>query len=281
LRLLTKELPKTHKIALISDVHIGSRLAHVKGLVNELQSLPKNTYIALGGDLIEAITIKDKRYSPEVSDFNMPLDEAREAIAILKPFKNRILYTLAGNHENLVYKQGYGNLARFIADELGVEYGTYTTKLTVKNKGRLLYKVFHTHGHKGIGSTSEDPHRAEANMQFQLKKHLYKKAGDCLIMVKGHTHKLIIREPMAELVLYDDGQKIRQTYRRNPGNHRYIPEDLRWYVNTGSWLKSYDTTLHESGYAEEAEYDPIEIGYAVIECIDGVVTGVKKKRIGA
>ena len=108
-------------------------------------------------------------------------------------------------------------------------------------------------------------------------------------MAKGHTHKLIVSKPAKELYLTDDGERITQRYTYDDlQRESYIDPNLRWYVNTGSFLKLYHEPIEQedehgnkerlpiSGYAEQGEYDPVELGFAVIEVRDRQVTDVKK-----
>ena len=106
-------------------------------------------------------------------------------------------------------------------------------------------------------------------MHLILKRHLKFKAGDCAVMVKGHTHKLLVCKPEAELYLTDDGKRIQQKYTGWGQNEEYIHPDARWYGNTGSFLKLHGKGI--SGYAEIFEYDPVELGFLILK--------VRRKRI--
>ena len=125
-----------------------------------------------------------------------------------------------------------------------------------------MYKIYATHGFKNITSAAYDPKRRRVNMQLILKRHLKFKAGDCAVMVKGHTHKLMVCKPESELFLVDDGSRIKQKYTRWGQSEEYIHPDARWYGNTGSFLKLHGKDI--SGYAEIMEYDPVELGFLVL-----------------
>jgi len=150
-----------------------------------------------------------------------------------------------------------------VCEKLGVEYGTYSTKLTVQDtNGKLMYKVFDTHGIRSIRSTADDPIRRRTNMELVLKRQLKFKAGDCAVMIKHHTHKLLVCKPESELYLVDDGKRIKQGYTGWGQTEPYIHPDARWYGNAGSFLRLYGDGM--SGYAEIAEYDPVELGWLVL-----------------
>jgi hypothetical protein len=127
-----------------------------------------------------------------------------------------------------------------------------------------------------IRSRADDPVRRLANEKLQLKQHLKDKMGDCLLMAKGHTHKLIVCEPMEQLFLTTEEGEIKQGYTGggSGAGSGFIHPDLRWYVNTGSFLKCYGENVNS--YTEIAELDPIETGYVVVEVRDRKIERVRR-----
>ena len=278
LKLLTKKLQDDHNIFFIGDRHKGSILSSDDGwrkMVEMLQSDYdgcKNNYVAEGGDDIEAIAPDDKRFSPEKLTEKLILAQIDDAIEERMPIKDYYLYKLEGNHERTKWRDGL--ITQTICQKLGVPYGTYTVKLTVNDKwGRLMYKIYDTHGHKGISSTADDPKRRQANLQLTLKRQLKFKAADCAVMIKHHVHKLIVCKPESELYLTDDGKKIQQGYTSWGQREKYIHPDARWYGLAGSFMKLYGNDL--SGYAEVAEYDPVELGFLVLKVRDKQIVELK------
>jgi len=277
-KLITKTLPDNHNLFLFGDLHDGSILSSKHGwdtLVNLMNSEYdgcSNNFGADGGDMIEAIMIDDYRYSPEKLTEPLPLAQVKEAIKKRESIKDKLLYLLDGNHERALWK--FGNLTAEIAEQLGVEYGTWTAKLTVKdNNDKLMYKLFDTHGIKGITSTADDPVRRKANMKLILKRHLKYKAGDCAVMIKHHVHKLIVCQPESELYLVDNSKKIQGKYTHWGQTESYIHPDARWYGCAGSFLKLYGDGI--SGYAEIAEYDPVELGFLCLIVRDKKIVGLR------
>ena len=57
----------------------------------------------------------------------------------------------------------------------------------------------------------------------------------------------------------------------------YIEPNHRYYVNTGTFLKTYG--LGVDGYGERRGYDSIERGWVVVMVRDGKLTEVRKVRI--
>jgi hypothetical protein len=83
---------------------------------------------------------------------------------------------------------------------------------------------------------------------------------------------------MRELHLTYNNGDIQQNYTTpNMSSNGFIHEDSRWYVCSGSFLKTVDIGL--TGYAEAAELDPVELGYAVVEVRDGKVKNVREEFI--
>ena len=277
MKLLSFNLPSNHNSFLFGDTHDGATLRSSRGwgvLVNAINSPYEgcsNNFWVDVGDQIEAIMTDDKRSDEDKSKEPYPLEQVKIAIKNREPIKEKGLVLLDGNHTRKLWR--FGNLAGEIAEGLGVEYGTYTCKLSIKDKSdNLMYKIFATHGQKMIRSTADDPIRRIANEELQLKRHLKFKAGDCAVMVKGHTHKLIVSPPRFELFLTDDGKKIKQNYTSWGQNEPYIHPDARWYGNTGSFLTLYGQDT--SGYAEIAEYDPVELGFLVLKVRDKKIVGL-------
>lgn len=279
MQIITKQLPMTHRLYLISDIHEGSVLVHRNGLdqVCEAVGSERNSYLAVLGDLCEGIVVDDKRYEHGMTDAGLPVPllQYKALVRQFRPIKSKILTILEGNHDFKISNR-FGNGVRdLLCDELGVEYGTYSCKLAVNDKGgRLMYKAFLTHGAGSIRSSSPDPIRREANMLFQLRNRLYRKAGDTALMACGHVHKLLIARPKADLYLTDDGRHVKQAYVEATQVAPFIHPDLRHYVCTGSFMKLY--AMGVSGYAERFGYDPVELGYIVVDVEDGIIRDVQK-----
>jgi len=271
-------LPPDHDLILASDFHEGTILQEVRALFEMRDKVlrEKNTFLAFGGDAVEAITVDDQRYSLETDKKQTPLRQYKNIQDFFAPIANKTLFILQGNHDWALSRTVGDYLQEVLCPTLKIPYGTATAKWTVKDKkGGRMYKFFFTHGSRNISSVADDPIRREANMLLQLKRKLSMKAGDCEIMAMGHTHRLMIAEPMDSLYLHDDGQKVRSAYTDlGTGSGQWIHPDHRFYVNTGSFLKLY--LEHVSGYAERLGYDPVELGYAVLECRAGKIKTVRK-----
>lgn len=279
MQLFTRCLPADCDIYLASDLHIGSLGTHYDGINQLIGSVAsgENNYLVLLGDLAEAICCDDRRFDPDLNDASMttPMRQYMQVIELLKPVAEKILYINDGNHDNK-HSNTIGFIRDVVCRELNIPYGTYSSKLTVTDrKGIPQFKLFTTHGYGSVGSAADDPIRRKANMRLTLKRRLQNKAADVSLMAMGHSHKLLISPPTHALYLYDDGERVKQSYLKPVHEiDSYIHPDHRWFVNTGSFLKNQ--VLGASGYAERFGYDPTELGYCVAEIRDSQIEHVRK-----
>lgn len=285
MKLIPVKLPNDHNIFHFGDLHDGSVLSYRKGwdilcnMMNSEYDGCSNNYGVDGGDPFEAIMVDDKRYSPDNlrdpktgESSPLPLAQLKEAIKIRQPIKHMLLTMLDSNHLRKLWR--FGNLTAEMCEQLGIEYGTWTAKIIVQDKkGNVMFKEYVTHGFKNITSTADDPKRRRVNMQLILKRQLRFKAGDCAIMIKHHTHKLLVCRPESELIMVDDGSKIKQSYTQCKQNEDYIHPDSRWYGNAGSFLRLFGKNI--SGYAEIMEYDPVELGFLVLKVRNKQIVGLE------
>ena len=269
-------VPPNFNLFHFGDLHDGSVLSSSRAF-SKLMDMMNSEYDGCsanygidGGDMIEAIMVDDSRFSPEKLSEPLPLEQMEQAIKKREPIKNKLLAILMGNHERKLWR--FGDITEKVCEKLGVPYGTYTAKFTFQDSnGNLIFKVYETHGFKGIISTADDPKRRRTNMELILKRHLKFKAADCAVMIKHHTHKLLVCKPDADLFLYDDGKEIKQSYTGWGQSEQYIHPDARWYGNAGSFLRLFGKGI--SGYAEIFELDPVELGF--------LITKVRNKKVQA
>ena len=277
-----REVDDDFNIFLIGDAHIGSAMFHGDGLDEMVDMVhsdyhgTKNNVVVVHGDMIEAITVDDKRFQSDTTVEFIPLQQVEMAKRALVPIQKQIAASLQGNHEQKLWK--VGDLSKFIANELNVPYGTYSCKVVYHNNGDVVLRHFAGHGFGSIRSVADDPIRVDANEQLMLKRKLKGKAGDTALMSMGHTHKLIVSRPQKTLFLTDNGVDIDQHYTSNISTGDYIHPDHRWYVNTGSFMKLYGK-MGTSGYAERFGYDPIVLGFAVALVRDRELVNVYKEML--
>jgi len=274
-------MPRDWNYFLFGDSHIGANLRHDKGFAKMVKMINskykglshKKNFAIDHGDIIEAITVDDPRFSVFDTREACILSQMEMAKKELWPIRKKLLAVLDGNHPFKLHK--FGPLTHYVCKQLGVSFGTDQTILTFRHKGKLQFKHFAAHGKGSIGSIADDIERRKLNWRLALKRKLREMAGDCFLGSMGHTHKVIISPPSEVLYLTNNGKKINQHHGTPISTSEYIHPDYRWYVNTGGFLKVYGDVLTEdddvpleqsklgSGYAERAMYPPLQLGFCV------------------
>lgn len=310
MKILEYSVPENYELILFGDSHEGSALQFREGYIETIQYIldGKNRYCLHMGDEMEAFWIDDPRYRPSVLE-KEPLAQQNQVIYDLMPLARdgKLITILYGNHSHKLYPK-VGDITEDTCSKLSIQYGGFSCVVRFIDKYGLQFNGFFTHGRKLIKSVADDPVRNLANLQLQLKQHLKYKMGDCLLMAKAHTHRLIVCDPRSQLYLttnriesdrnnwsnlvkYDeytesetaevvsrqiDEFEILQHYTRNPpfGKGGYVHPDHRWYANTGSFLRTFSEEV--ISYSEIGEYDPVELGLVIVEVNDRSITGVRK-----
>ena len=260
------------------DVHEGAKHKHKEGwakLVEMLHSkydgLHERRNFALDhGDIMEGICTDHPYYDALTVEGNI-LRQIEECVKQRIAIKDKIVCILDGNHPYNLIK--FGEVTKVVCERLGVKYGTFTSRIAYTNKDIVMFKHFATHGHGTINSTIDDPTDRHNSMIRSLRKRLQWKASDCALMSMGHTHKLLVYEPKADLGIRDNGTELLSDYVRY-ANADNLPYNERWYLNTGSFLKLYELGI--SGYAERRNYDPLDLGFLIVKIRGGKIAGVDK-----
>lgn len=261
-------MPDKFKIYLLSCIHIGSSLHHegaFKDVIDKIAT-EKNSYVDFLGDNIEAFGVDDPRFDLATRDKNnpLPLQQANTFIDRVEPIKKKILSIKFGNHEYKYFNR-FGDIVKDVmCKQLKVRYGGFSSVFLLKDdKGKLRFELYTTHGKRRIGSVSPYPSVQKGNELKQLVSALHKKYGYAQVMARGHSHRLLHSPPNNELYLYAEGEsRLKQAYHTNPMNVRYIHPYHRDYLCVGSFLKNIAVGV--TSYSEVADYDPVELGYAVI-----------------
>lgn len=275
MQIIHKTLPRKHKLFLAGDFHIGSlqcNLNRIEELIRTIQC-EKDNYVILMGDQVEAIAYNDPRYDG-TNPYN-PLEQMNIFIDMFEPIKDRIIAILDGNHEAKL--RPFGLVTRDIqCKALDAEYGTSSCVVALEDdENNLMYRVYCHHGFNSTNPKSPSYLMRETRIKEWLKSSLREKCGDAVIMALGHVHKLIVYPPQESLCLATTGNAIKSSYVIPKAiNGGYIHPDFRWYVGTGSFLKQY--SLGHSSYSEMAGYDPVDLGYAVVNVRDSYPQEVER-----
>lgn len=285
MELITAVVPEDFVLYDMSDLHVGSPLCSIGAIqevVAEIAANPKARVI-VKGDAIECILPNDKRYvhTGIMDEYKTPKAQADVVIDLFMPIKKKILAWGIGNH--CLRLINTIDLAKYMADSLGVPYGAYNFKVSYYSKkdNSYMFKTYHTHGWGGSQSNAKDDIQRDANLRASLKHKLAKSGhADCIYMSRGHDHQLTVVEPTIQNRLYltDDGTQIHQHYRQHTDQSAsFIPPDARWYATTGSFRKMYSPSgSFATDYAEMAGYSPSEIGFVKVIVKDKQIVDVQK-----
>ena len=296
MKLFTIQMPLDFNLFLIGDDHEGTILRYDSGW-NTMVEMVNSSYEGLNanrnfiidhGDFMEGIMIDDYRFDLLTTKEAFVLRQLEESKRNFWPIKDKLIALLDGNHTKKLHK--FGPVTKYFCEERLEKpsvFGTYACHITYTNhKGEVMFKHFATHGNGTINCQAGDIEQVLANQRVSLKRKLKNKFGDTLLNSMGHTHKLIVCPPLggnrdkSTLFLKGTDKGISQRYTRVEKTDNYIHPDFKWYVNTGSFYQLYvDMPDGEevSGYAEVANYDPIELGFAVAMVRDGKLTGIQKE----
>lgn len=275
-------LGRDHDLYLAGDFHRGSTSQsrpHVERFVADVRSNPVGKWVGMG-DYIEALTVDDRRFDLDVEENLKPIGQYLSMKQDLEPIKDKNIGLLQGNHEYFLSRRIGEYLHDAWCPNWNVPYLTYTAVLQILDEdGKQLYKIFLWHGRGTIKSRIDDPGERLHSMLRALKRKLYLKMGDCLIMAMAHTHRLLLKRPETALALYSnlllpEGHRVKDWYEgKQTSRYGYIQPSGRWYVNTGGFTRAYVEGV--STYVETGDHDPIELGYARVLCREGLVEDIE------
>lgn len=284
MKLIKINLPIDHEIVWIACLHEGNAHQHSRGIDEAVDYIAskKNRYCFIVGDIAEAIQINDKRYEHDIHKKKASIiGQYNSATDRLKKIKNKVLGSVAGNHDWKI--RSYGDFVEEIfCRGLEIPYGTYSCKLIVSDpKGKIQYKSFITHGNGSLNSAHAEPIMRDASLQTQVKRKLSRELmSDCHLQVIAHFHRPIIVPPHQSLYLTDDGARIKQNYHADADPRaKYIPEDLRWHIAVPGFIRKYSKNDDTSGYVERAGLSPVELGYLVSHAQAGKTISVEKRLV--
>ena len=287
-------MPGNYFIGVWGDWHVYNN-AVAYSSINDFKRVVlsrKNYFAVLGGDLTETIVPFDKRFSfdahTDKKDGQGVLPDARIqkqrdfVVELCKPLADadRLLWLLQGNHEARVMNS-YGDITADIVKDLGLPKdcnGGYVCKADMGS-----FKIYDWHGNgmppRGFAG---DARQNKTNKEIWLKRRLRKKCADCEVMLMHHIHQVVIHPPVEELIMVDNGQKLKSFYTKTAkidldNGMFYIPEELRWYASSGTALRSQGDGWES--YAEVYGLDPTDIAYIEIEVRNDKVKSIVKKTL--
>ena len=271
MEIFSKEMPSSYSLYDLSDFHLGSPACYERGIEKTIKKILKkeNRYCIIKGDIIDGIPIGDKRMKAMSLDGGKivtPQEQADIAIEILRPLAEagRLLFCTFGNHEATV--ANIFDPLDYICNALDVRNGKWITIFTHLKDGEPQWRGFFCHGKFQITSAAKDAIQEEANLKAALRKKLQRKFSNVIVASVGHSHKLIVCPPTfydESLVAATETGVKQITKEPVDQTADVIPFDARWYVNTGSFHKTYGEPGEGIPYSELALFDPVQLGYVV------------------
>lgn len=279
MRILTAVLPEDCDIALLSDDHNGliSRCDQAVAGVLDWVGKKKNRRFAHLGDAFEARCIHHKFFDLDNTKIPIPQQQIKQEAYEFRHVAPKCIAWLMGNHE--WGQSTVMDMTMSVLETLGIPdvYGGLACKVhLVTEKGEPIGKLYLQHKTRGrFVSNAKDHEQRSANIKASVKMSLLNKACDCHVMACGHAHQVVVVPPSHILGVNDTGGNLGQVYLDDilpAADAQYIDPNQRWYACTGSFLQT--SVLGIETYAERAGYDPVEIGWVVLEIRDGKIRGL-------
>ena len=232
------------KIYFLGDMHLGSKNSAKEELDQAIKDIIadkcEHKFFFGMGDIADAITPKDKRYSFENTDaaytfINDQYEYFEKYLMEMQKHGIRIGLHI-GNHSNTFIRNTNTAFLNSISKRHGFMYFGFAAShiLSLRHQNKLIkkWRIFTTHG----ASNSRTPGGA-INALENMKKSFFQ---DCFI--QGHNHRL---SDDIETTLYQKNGHLVNRY--------------EWLGNSGSFLRTYaENTIN---YAEEKLYNPLVIGF--------------------
>ncbi len=257
MRYLARTLPVNSdsplRLALFSDTHVGSRYfakpQFTKFLAESMEH--PNAYLMGIGDQIEAILQTDKRFAISGIDSKYLASEtpdelldmqSQDFVNLLKPYQDRLLGLLEGNHEGVMRLKGFG-IHRQICTALNCENlgrsCLFLLKL-VNGTGRVRsLTIFAHHGFGGGG-------RTEGGSITKYSRFIHYYDADIYISAHDHDHWT---------------KKVARIGITNTG--KMVAKDMI-LCNTGAFMKTLSDTDTPS-WAETRGFPPRSLGGIVLD----------------
>lgn len=214
----------------IGDWHYGSKqclLRFVKKVIGIIDKDPEARWVSMG-DLAENAIIGSK--SDVYLQEKNPEDQFDDLVDLLKPIKDKCLFTIPGNHGQRTHRVAGLDPDRLIAKALGVPFHRYSVlaSLMLRKLGPPNRVVAYFHHSRGGGSTQGGKINAASKLRLI--------APNADATFAGHSHTTS-RTPVT---WYDAGYK---SLLRKTGYDYIIGSALTW----------------KESYAEEKTYRPAAV----------------------
>lgn len=232
-------LEKTAHILTLGDLHFGDKSftkesrSKLMGYLKWVNETP-GARIILMGDLLNVATRESK-----TSPFEQNSNEFQDIVELFKPYKDKIITAIIGNHESRLLNYADVNLTQLFCMQLEIPYGGFSCVVYFKvgkrtdNKSNRFLQTYYGYFYHGSGGGSSIG--AKLNRTTKMREVV----GDMDIYANGHSHQLGA-VPVTEYRPSAQGKKLKKC--------------RVWFINTGSYLD------YEDSYAEEKGLAPGKIG---------------------
>lgn len=257
---------KTAEVIYGACWHIGNPSCDKQGIRKFLERAKKQ-YWWHAGDLVEAITSRDKRFNHE--EHKVSIEKCKtEASGFMDHAKDTCWGLICGNHEWGASKDG--DIAEKIAVDGHVPYLGACCYFDVHcPNGRGM--IFTAHGKGSMGNNCGIPERDDLNRRLKLRRTLNGFYGDAecngFIKAVAHFHRTII-----------DPARFKMSATVEKGVFKRRACELReeWVVACPSLFRNYDDDSPVS-YAEMALYSPTDLGWlGIVFNRDGSIACVRE-----
>ena len=241
------EYGQTITLKPLFDVHYGNKYCDTYKLRDYLQERDERTYLIGGGDLIDAVIVKDtKRYmkATDAMESDAIIDEQIDGLyKYLEPYKGKIIGLGSGNHEDTILKHCSTSPIRRLAEKLettplGMAWFCKLSLRESDGRGRTLV-IF---GHHGWGAGCRT---AGGSITKYTNASSF---WDADIFLFGHDHQ----------------RKADRIERISLSGNKMITKP-RYIFLCGTFLKTYSNT-DVATYSEAKGYPPVSLGGLNISC---------------
>jgi hypothetical protein len=280
-------MPSNFELVLAGDFHVGNAdiSEHkIQRLKTKLKA-KNNMFMSLGGDQLEAIDVSDKRFDLNThgkGGMKSRIDIQRDAfIDYFMEVSDKILWILDGNHE-----KKWSNQFR-PTNDIAEEFETIYANGPMVKALFPGFRLLDWHGYGFINSRAGDSAQRASNNRISLKRKLRDLPGaDCEIVSSHHIHKIIIAPPNKSMEMISDKEnsclishytKPERIWIDAKKELYRIPEDDKWFVSSGSFLRNY--VEDSASYAEWAGYRATELGVLIVEVRNDHIKNIREDHL--